>query len=238
MQSSMSSVLDDMLTWFLQHGMKVNTKKTELLLIGGPRTLPKPEDATPISVQFNGETFRASEKGSVRNLGVTIDKNLNWIKHIESTVAKCCGILIGLASAKHVLPSCVLSRIIDSLVFSHLRYCVQVYSNATNCHLQQIQKVFNFAARVISGRRKFEHVSDVTRALGWLSARDLNDICLLHRIITQEQPTSIASHIKRNHQVMSRATRQSDLLAVPLAAPDTARERFIVGLQSYTTPLS
>ena len=229
MQSSMSSVLDDMLTWFLQHGMKVNTKKTELLLIGVPRTLPRPEDATPISVQFNGETVRESEKGSVRNLGVTIDKNLNLIKHIESTVAKCCGILTGLASAKHVLPSCVLPQIIDSLVFSHLRYCVQAYGNASNCHLQQIQKVFNFAARVISGRRKFEHVSDVTRALGWLSARDfidLNDICLLHRIITQEQPTSIASHIKRNHQVVSRATRQSDLLAVPRARTKHGQRTF------------
>ena len=142
MQSSMSSVLDGMLTWFLQHGMKVNTKKTELLLIGGPRMLPKPEDVTPISVQFNGETIHESQSGYVRNLGVTMDKNLNWVKHIDKTVAKCCGILIGLASAKNVLPLNVLPRLIDALVFSHLRYCVQVYGNASNCHLRKIQKVF------------------------------------------------------------------------------------------------
>ena len=183
MQSSMSSVLDDMLTWFLQHGTKVNTKKTELLLIGGPRMPYKPEDVTPISVLFNGETIHESQSGYVRNLGVTMDKNLNWVKHIDKTVAKCCGILIGLASAKNVLPLNVLPRLIDALVFSHLRYCVQVYGNASNCHLRKIQKVFNFAARIISGRRKFDRISDVTRALGWLSAREFvefNDICLLH----------------------------------------------------------
>ena len=113
MQSSMSSVLDDMLTWFMQHGMKVNTTKTELLLIGGPRMLPRPEDVTPISVQFKGETIQESQSGYVRNLGVIMDKNLNWVKHIDSTVAKCCGILIGLASAKHVLPPYVLHQLID-----------------------------------------------------------------------------------------------------------------------------
>ena len=117
MQSSMSSVLDGILTWLLQHDLKVNMKKTELLLIGGPRVLPKSEDVTPISVQFNGETIHESQSGYVRNIRVTMDTNLNWVKHIDKTVAKCCGILIGLASAKNVLPLNVLPRLIDALVF-------------------------------------------------------------------------------------------------------------------------
>ena len=119
---------------------------------------------------------------------------------------------------KNVLPSCILAKLIESLVFSHLRYCIQVYGNASNCHLQKIQKVVHFAARVMSGRRKFDRISDVTRSLGWLSARDfvdLNDICLIHRILSQKQPLSVASQFKRNHQVASRRTRQSNLLTVP-----------------------
>ena len=136
-QTSMSSLLDDTLTWFLQHGMQVNTKKTELLLIAGPRMLPDPLDITPVSVKFKGETIRESQSGHVRNLGVTFDRNLNWVKHIDNTVAKCCGILIGLVNAKNVLPSSILPQLIESLVFSHLRYCVQVYGNASNCHIKK-----------------------------------------------------------------------------------------------------
>ena len=229
-QTSMSSLLDDTLTWFLQHGMQVNTKKTELLLIAGPRMLPDPLDITPVSVKFKGETIRESQSGHVRNLGVTFDSNLNWVKHIDNTVAKCCGILIGLVNAKNVLPSSILPQLIESLVFSHLRYCVQVYGNASNCHIQKIQKVINFAARIISGRRKYEHISDVTRSLGWLSARefvDLNDICLLHRIISEKQPMSVASQIKRNHQVVSRSTRQSNLLTVPQARTRHGQRTFL-----------
>ena len=99
--------------------------------------LPKPDDATPVTVQFKGETVRESQSGHVLNLGVTFDRNLNWVKHIDNIVGKCCGILIGLANAKNVLPPCILAQLIESLVFSHLRYCVQVYGNASNCHLKK-----------------------------------------------------------------------------------------------------
>ena len=90
--------------------------------------------------------------------------------------------------------------------------------------------MFNFAARIISGRRKFDRISDVMRALGWLSARefvDFNDICLLHRIITQEQPASIASPIKRNRQVTSRTSRQSDLLTMAPARTRHGQKTFV-----------
>ena len=117
MQTAMSSVLDIMLAWFLQHGMKVNATKTELLLIGGARMLPSPENSTPVSVQFNGELIHESTTGSVRNLGIMMDNKLSWAKHIDNTVAKCCGIIIGLASARNVLPSRILPMLIESLVF-------------------------------------------------------------------------------------------------------------------------
>ena len=99
--------------------------------------LPDPLDITPVSVKFKGETIQESQSGHVRNLGVTFDSNLNWVKHIDNTVAKCCGILIGLVNAKNILPSSILPQLIESLVFSHLRYCVQVYGNASNCHLKK-----------------------------------------------------------------------------------------------------
>ena len=95
---------------------------------------------------------------------------------------------------------------------------------------KKIQKVVHFAARVISGRRKFDHISDVTQSLGWLSPRDFvdfNDICLIHRILSQKQPLSVASQFKRNHQVMSRCTRQSNLLAVPRVLTKHGQRTFL-----------
>ena len=59
--------------------------------------------------------------------------------------------------------------IITTLVFSYVRYCAQVYAGTNRTVLFKLQKVFNFAARVISGRIKFDHISDVLQQLGWLN---------------------------------------------------------------------
>ena len=37
----------------------------------------------------------------------------------------------------------------------------------------RLQKLLNFGARVISGRRKYDHISDVLKDLEWLTAANL-----------------------------------------------------------------
>ena len=48
-----------------------------------------------------------------------------------------------------------------ALVISRVRYCLTVYGNGTQKNFDRLQKILNFAARVIFGRRKFDHVSDL-----------------------------------------------------------------------------
>ena len=48
--------------------------------------------------------------------------------------------------------------------------------------MSRVQKVINFGARVITGRRKRDHISDALRYLTWLPARELviyHTLCLL-----------------------------------------------------------
>ena len=85
--------------------------------------------------------------------------------------------------AKHMIPASVLPTIVNALVMSHVRYCSQVFGCANKTALNRLQKVQNFAARLISGRRKREHVSDAIQGLEWLPVAamvNFNDLCLLH----------------------------------------------------------
>ena len=98
---------------------------------------------------------------------------------------------------------------------SHVRYCSQVFACANKTALKRLQKVQNFAARVISGRRKFEHVSDVIENLEWLSIAamiDFNDVCLLHKIVTTNDPEVLRREVCYNRDVTERRTRHSDHL--------------------------
>ena len=90
--------------------------------------------------------------------------------------------------------------------------------------------MFNFSARVISGRRKFDHISDVLDELEWLRAPDFLahvDLSLIHGIITSGEPHALRSHLSFNHEHMRRDTRQSHLLALARVKNRHGKRRFV-----------
>ena len=50
---------------------------------------------------------------------------------------------------------------------SHVRYCVQVYGSAGSTTIGKLQKVFNFAARIVSNRRKYHASQKKSRLSLW-----------------------------------------------------------------------
>ena len=166
-------------------------------------------------ISFMGELLSPSPH--VKNLGVIMDQNLSWHQHLKHVSQRCFGTLVGLAHARHVLPLNVMPRLIDALVISHVRYCIQVYGNCNTELSGVIQKIFNFAARLISNRRKFDHISDVLSSLDWLNSRQFIayfDLRMLYKIITTDCSSSLSSQYRFNHQVLDRCTRQSDHLCL------------------------
>ena len=226
LQLALEAVLDTLCTWFSQHGMMVNAGKTELLLCGDRRQIVQITDNPQI--QFMGETLHFST--SVKNLGVIMDQELSWDAHISAITKRCFGILIGLIHIRHIIPPSVLPKLVDALVMSHVRYCSPVYGSASRTNLAKIQKIINFAARVVSGRRKYDHVSDVIRELGWLRATDMVsyfDVCLMHNILSCGKPPQLRSWLSYNYEHVCRPTRQSQHLTLPKARNNHGKRRYV-----------
>jgi hypothetical protein len=104
----------------------------------------------------------------VKDLGVMFDSNLSFDKHILATVSSCMSKLGQISRAKHAFSKDLLVKIINALVFSKLFYCSSVWSNTSNSNIRKLQSVQNFAARIVSGRRKFDHITPVLKELRWL----------------------------------------------------------------------
>ena len=125
----------------------------------------------------------------------------------------------------------------SGLVISLIRYCIVVYGNSTTHSVTRIQKLLNFCARVVSGRKKREHVRDVLSELNWLPAEDLvmyRTLCLLKAILTYEQPADLASHFRTAMSVRQRSTRQDDHLVLPRIRTESGRRMFIYrGARAY-----
>ena len=232
--ATMEQTLSSLDTWFHSNGLKVNTGKTEFIVCGSRQNC---RGLLPTTIRFREDIVR--ESPTVRNLGVLFDKHLSWDSHVSALVKKCNGILIGLSHVRHQIPPSLLPTIVDALVFSHVRYCLTVFGNGSDKNIQRLQKVLNFGLRAVSGRRKYDHVSDVRDDLGWLTARqlyELQSLNILHKIRSTGEPQALASQLSANSELRLRHTRQDTDLFLPRVRTNAGKRRFLYqAVQRYNT---
>ena len=104
---------------------------------------------------------------------MTNDQSLTWENHVSLVVRRCTGVLVSLYQFRRHFTTVALLAIIRAHVFSHILYCLPVWASAFGSQLKRIQKLLHFAARVVTGTRRAEHMSPVLRSLGWLNNEDM-----------------------------------------------------------------
>lgn len=170
-----------------------------------------------------------AESPAAKNLGVYVDRHLNYETHIDNVTRKCTGILIALTHARHVIPRVTLKSIVEALVLSVLRYCLSVYGSCGMTQLRRVQKLVNFCVRVVTGKRRYDHVSQSLEQLQWLTAEQLviyHTVCAVERVIVSGQPESIMATIGlRADQRHSHNTRQASLYTLPTIRTEAGRRR-------------
>lgn len=108
----------------------------------------------------------------------------------------------------------MLCQVIDPVV-SYLQYCIHLYGGSFSKTPGNILKSFNFATRVISHSRKYDHISGVFHQLGWLNSDqfvEYFDLCLLYKLLSNLGPSLLASRFRFNRDVCERETKRSDQL--------------------------
>ena len=118
------------------------------------------------SLPFMGKDIVPSD--TAKDLGVILDSNFTYDEHIIKTASSCMSRLGQINRVKHVFDKCTLLMIINSLVFSKLLYCSNVWANTSKCNINKLQAVQNFACRIVSGARKYDHITPICKELNWL----------------------------------------------------------------------
>ena len=228
--SQMEQVLASLDIWFRTNGLKVNAEKTQLMLLGSHQNLRNISD---ITVKFRDHGLQTVSE--TKNLGMIFDETLSWDSHVSAVTSRCFGTLSGLSHLKGHLPPTVISALINALVFPQIRYCISVYGNGTQKNFSRLQKIINYAAKVIFGRKKFDNVSDLLERLGWLSAENLasyHTLCLTHKVLRRNEPESLAGFTTvavtrdRTTPGADRTTRQDHDIYVPKWNTNMGRRRF------------
>ena len=138
---------------------------------------------------------------SVKDLVVVFDSKLSFNDHIIKTASSCMSALGQISRVKHIFRKDILVTIINSLVFSKLYYCSSVWSNTSASNIRKLQGVQNFAARIVSGTRKFDHVSPALKDLRRIPVKShlyLWSAILAFKSMTGEVPSYLSSNLFLN----------------------------------------
>ena len=222
--SAVNSDLTEICKWCCYNSLLFNPDKTKVLVVGVPQLLRPLPDFT---ITLCGKPI--SPKPVARDLGVFLDQCLSYDEHIRKTVASCMNKLIQINRIKHLFDKETLLLVINSFVFSRLFYCSSVWSNTSATNIHKLQLVQNFAARIILGLRKYDHISAGLRSLRWLNVKQrlmVNDAVMMHKCLKGLSPSYLSDKFSTRATIHERQTRNRDSLNIPSSRINAGQRAF------------
>ena len=92
---------------------------------------------------------KVSPSPSARDPVLLVDCTLSYDEHVTQTVSLCIGSLCQINGVKNPFDARTLERVRKALECSKLYYCSPVWSNTSKQNIAKLQKVQNFAGRIL-----------------------------------------------------------------------------------------
>ena len=148
--------------------LRMNADKTQLVWLGTRQQLAK---LTTTELPLLSALVKPSS--AVLDLGVNIDGQLTMADHVAALRRSCLFQLRQLRMVRSSLTLEAAKTLVHAFVSSRLdyRYCNSLLYGIGDGLLTKLQTVQNAAARVVTGTRKFDHITPVLRQLHWLPVR-------------------------------------------------------------------
>ena len=108
-------------------------------------------------------------------------------------------------------------------------YCSNVRANTTNKNVRKLQAVQNFACRILSGAKTYDHVTTLLKSLSWFPVKDqlyYRQAIMAFKCMTSHAPEYLTSQFFTREQVSERTTRSSQKLNIPLFRTASGQRTF------------
>ena len=142
--------------WMGSHHLKMNDSKTEAMVFGSGKVISKLQKFN-ISV---GEHDIATQS-TVRSLGVIFDDKLTMQKQVINQCRNAYIHIRSLSRIKQYLTPDCLKTLVHAFISSKLDYCNSLYLGTPKSVTERLQGVQNSAARLITGSKKYDHITPI-----------------------------------------------------------------------------
>ncbi len=211
---------NDLYQWFCSNRLSLNPNKTKYIVIR-PKHIK--HDLTQYSIHVGnielGRIGNDCYEKSTKFLGMYLDENLTWKRHITEVSKKVSRALFSIKQVKHVLPLASLRTLYFALIHPHLSYGLTAWGNADKNIIRPAILLQKRAIRVIHNAPYNGHTDPKFKTSRILKLNDLFDyqsLLLMYDYLSGNLPNSFDGCFPANSDMPdARATRQSKCLHVP-----------------------
>ena len=239
-QEDINDILNDELVkinnWLKVNKLSLNVAKTKAMLFHMPQ-----KRILNLRLKIAGSNIAFID--NFYFLGITINKHLNWTKHMDilsAKIAKTVGILNTL---KHVLPINILKMIYNSLILCHLDYGILLWGAQHNAN-DKLHKLQKKAIRIITSSNFLAHSEPIFKQLHLLKSYDIYKCQLLKflfKLVNKQLPTYFNQlPFPFNNQLHHHETRGCKRAFVPRVNHEFSKRniRYIAAVTYNSTSVS
>ena len=159
----------DIKTWMLSDKLKLNSEKTEFLIIGTRQQLSK-INAPDLSIAIGDCRVEPSTE-PVKNLGSWFDSQLTMVPHINKSCGSAFYHLHNIRRIRKYLSRPAAEALVHAFVTSKIDYCNSLLYGLPSTHIQKLQRVQNAAARLVTGATRLCRITPLFISLHWLPVK-------------------------------------------------------------------
>ena len=220
---SMQSCISDVKAWATANMLKLNDNNTELMLVTSKRTRHLHSLPTSITIGNAQVPF----KKSVKNLGFTSDCHLTMNAHVSNIAQTCYFELRRLASIRRFLTSTATATLVSAFVLSRIDYCNSLLFVSTHDVTSHLQRIQNYAARVILRLTKSSSITIHLKSLHWLPVKVRSTYkiaCLCYHCHSSTAPSYVTDMLHRK-PLHTRSAHTPCLFSIDL---HTVRQHLVI----------
>ena len=201
--------------WMTTNKLKLNDAKTEVILFGTDYTR-KHLDINHLIV--GDSNINIATSGSVRNLGVYLDCDLSMRTQVSKICQSAHYNIRNVGKIRKILDEDNCKIIIQSLVTNRLDYCNSLLHGISNNNIERLQKVQNKAAKLITLKKKSEHVTPILESLHWLPVHQrikFKMLCIVFKSLNEAAPSYLSDLLCRYAPQRTLRSQGENLLITP-----------------------
>nr|CAI5833762.1 unnamed protein product [Callosobruchus analis] len=219
--------------WLKCNKIKLNVQKTKCMVIGSRHNCQRVSDNISVKI----DDISISVVDQIKYLGVQIDQQLNFSKHVDY-ICKKLGKKIGYFRRIAPKLSTWCKRVVyNTIIYPHFTYCSSLLIACSAEDKHKLQLLLNKCMRILLGCSKYTPIRDMLNNLKFLNIEQIiqeANLVLLFKIINKKAPNYFEKFMYKRMDVTDYNIRTKDHYCIDrYRSKSMEKSLFIEGLKLY-----